>query len=611
MLRHLVNLSERLEKEDRLLPLGYRDFSADIDWVLEVDGTVGHLREASISDPRPNRKRTSGIRPLLLADYAYYVLGVAEEGKEERAEKAHEAFIDLLEEAAQETGDEDLQDGVDVLRGDSVEEETLDQVDPRDIVTLATSEGELLFNRSSVQDFWGEFVAEAFTAEETGTCSVCGDTKPLLRTLPEDVSLLGETPQITSFNLSAFESYGRKQTLNASLCFRCGARAAQALNYLTGSDRHRVQLARDPGEGGRATLRDQLAVFWTTAEKVETEDGRPVDVEAVLAGTLGGYGDEDDETPDEAEVEDLLKVPWHVREAAIRSGEAGVHLLVLSPNRGRLVVRDWLHESLERFRQNLQAFLQAVRVVGPWGEEPRPFSVRSLLDGLAVRGIDPETGRAQSRREVQANEVRGLLRTAYSGHAPPTSLAPAATRSLRSPAVWDAGWLNQRLIALLKFSEVTSQQEGATMTEPDRLEQLEDDHTHPGYLCGRLLAVLESAQRRASEGQLNTTLVDRNYNAAATAPASTIPRLLNRAETAHIPKIRRRHGASSADWVRRDIEEILDRIEPMNGFPKTLNSAGQGQFALGFYHQRAETRRAIREHYDDEAETAETEEMTS
>lgn len=145
------------------------------------------------------------------------------------------------------------------------------------------------------------------------------------------------------------------------------------------------------------------------------------------------------------------------------------------------------------------------------------------------------------------------------------------------------------------------------MKEADQLERLDEEQLHPGYLCGRLLAVLEDAQEWAADGQLNTTLVDRNYTAAATAPASALPRLLNQAETAHIPKIRRKSGGG-AHWMRKQIEDILAGLDAAEGFPRTLNNEGQGQFALGFYHQRADIRRRKREHSESSTDEANGEE---
>lgn len=618
MLRHLVALAERLEDEGELIPPGYKKFSrsSPIEWVVEIDahGEVS-AREASIQAPRPSRQRSgkpspTNLKPYLLADQARYALGVPEEDKEEEAELLHRGFRVLTRSAAEATGDSGLARIADRLEASPIHEDLDVEIGPRDVVTFSVGRDRYPFQSSAARSFWASFVEDEYTAEETGTCSVCGEERFLVQTLPQKVTLLGETCQITSFNLSAFRSYGREQTLNASLCYSCGARAAQVLNHLLDQENHRVHLARNPRDGASASLKDHLAVFWTDAEEVETEDGRAVDPRVVFQASAGGFDRED--TPSEAEVEELLKVPWHAQPAALRGADPGAHLLVLSPNKARLVVREWLHESLEELRRNLRRYLRATRLRTPSGREARAFGVRDLLEALAVNGLDPDTGRVTNRREVEANEVRGLLTTAYSGFPPPRSLRPTAVRLLRNPNVWNAApWLSQRLVAVLKLSEVLrTPGKERTMTRAERLESLDTDQLHPGYLCGRLLAVLEDAQTWAADGQLNTTLVDRNYTASATAPASALPRLLNQAETAHIPKIRRKSGGGSADWMREQIEKILAGLDAHDGFPRTLNNEEQGKFALGFYHQRARSRRRMREHSESSVDESDSDPST-
>lgn len=120
------------------------------------------------------------------------------------------------------------------------------------------------------------------------------------------------------------------------------------------------------------------------------------------------------------------------------------------------------------------------------------------------------------------------------------------------------------------------------------MSELDLGNREPAYLCGRLLAVLEAIQLRAL-GNPKTTIVDRFYGSASSAPASVFGTLLHGAQ-AHLSKLRkdeRSHGAYRA--LEQRLEEIL---EPLRAFPATLTLQEQGLFALGFYHQRAADRRA-------------------
>ena len=109
--------------------------------------------------------------------------------------------------------------------------------------------------------------------------------------------------------------------------------------------------------------------------------------------------------------------------------------------------------------------------------------------------------------------------------------------------------------------------------------ELNSSHKSGAYLCGRLLAVLEEAQLRASGFNLNKTLVDRFYGAASTAPATVFGGLIRSATTAHLPAVGKE--------VNILMEEVISALDEGQGFPKTLSLVEQAEFGLGFYHQRA------------------------
>lgn len=586
MLRQLVELAEQLEEENQLIPLGYRDFSSPVEWIIDISHDPPIIREANLTDPRPNRKRTSAIRPLLLADYAYYVMGYPEDGKEERAQKAHAAFLDQLADAYDYTGLPELSQLISYLQGGDL---TIPEgLEPRDIVAVANGAENPLYSVPKIRDYWQSTVAEEFLSERNGTCSVCGETRQLLRTLPEDVAILGETCQIASFNTSAYESHGLERTLNASLCYTCGARAAQALNHLTKSDRQQILLADN-----------QLAVFWTTARDIETEDGQQIDLDSVLDAAMSGrYAETEDSTaPTLAQIRELLAIPWTGRRAALLV-EEGVYIAILSANRSRLVVREWIQSSPNNLRNNLRRFLDVQRVQSPWGDSPQSFSINQLVEPLEAQTIDTDRESISTKSAVEPNLLRGLLRTAYAGDIPPVQLEARLVNILQNPKVWKVSWLLHRSIALLSLSKAyaSGNQDEVEMNN-NNTGRLDPTNPSTAYRCGRLLAILEDAQQQAQGWDLNTTIVDRNFTAASTSPASTIPRLLNLAETAHIPKIRRERGTD--EYVRQAIEDSVSAIE---SFPTILNTEEQGDFALGFYHQRAEIRRRREEHRQQENE---------
>jgi len=116
--------------------------------------------------------------------------------------------------------------------------------------------------------------------------------------------------------------------------------------------------------------------------------------------------------------------------------------------------------------------------------------------------------------------------------------------------------------------------------------QLQTERPEAAYHCGRLLSVLEQIQQAALGRNVNTTIVDRFYGTASTAPASVFGTLLGGAQP-HLSKLRRSQRESTAFALQSKLEDVLACLPD---FPCTLKLQDQALFALGYYHQRAHDR---------------------
>ena len=137
--------------------------------------------------------------------------------------------------------------------------------------------------------------------------------------------------------------------------------------------------------------------------------------------------------------------------------------------------------------------------------------------------------------------------------------------------------------------------------------EMNPDINDTAYLCGRLLAILESVQNAAIPGA-KATLIDKYYGTAATAPASVFGLLMRQAQS-HLAKLRKDERTKGAHYrLQEALEEVAGRITE---FPTTLRLNEQGKFALGYYQQRAADRAARNEAVAAKKANAAVEEINS
>jgi hypothetical protein len=118
-------------------------------------------------------------------------------------------------------------------------------------------------------------------------------------------------------------------------------------------------------------------------------------------------------------------------------------------------------------------------------------------------------------------------------------------------------------------------------------EGLDTSCAIPAYVCGRLMAEFESLQKASSEGEINSSVLDRYFALASTYPSVAFPKIENLAQK-HLRKLRRDKG-KVAYAIDARLQELHNKLQPTEAgaYPAKLSLEGQGLFALGYYHQKA------------------------
>ena len=219
--------------------------------VLNMDGElleIEDLREQVGKKLRPRKlvvpaaeKKASGIKPNFLWDSTNYVLGLDDKGNQERTDKCHEAFMSQLREYCTQE-DPCLKAVLAFLNRDC--RELAQRTDWPDICgtnlvfRLSGTRG-FIHEREAARKAWENCLGQR-EAALTGQCLISGETKqPLARLHPSIKGVRGAQSSgasIVSFNLSAFESYGKEQSINAPVGQKATFNYVTALNALLSTD---------------------------------------------------------------------------------------------------------------------------------------------------------------------------------------------------------------------------------------------------------------------------------------------------------------------------------------------------------------------------------------
>ena len=598
ILQSLARYYRRLveQGEEGIAPYGYSPEKISYEIVLAPDGgvvAVNDIRDTSGKKPQPRliavpqpEKRTVGIKPNFLWDKTSYALGVS--GTSKRSREEHEAFKALHATALADAEDAGLEAFRLFLRRWSPEDfkPPMFPAEMRDanVVFRFDEDGQRswLHEREAARTLRARLLAGE-GEEAVAFCLVDGGPAAIARLHPAIKGVNGAQSSgasLVSFNLDAFPSYGKDQGENAPVSEQAAFAYTSALNHLLrrGEDNlQRLQigpgqakavsevLRHDKPKGGQRRLQsgDATIVFWAEAPDAASA----ASAEGFLAMALNPPPD------DGAEVEKIRRVLGGVTEGRpLEELDPGLvpstrmYVLGLAPNAARLSIRFWLVDTLDALTQRLAQHREDLRL------EPSPWKTEPSVWRLALATAPSRDGRARND-DVPAQLAGELMRAILTGNRYPNSLLANMVMRLRAD-----GDISGVRVAICK----------AVLTRHLRIQHKEEIHmglnrqsTEPGYLLGRLFAVLESTQRGALGGAVNATIRDRYYGAASATPASIFPVLLRNTQN-HLGKLRKEKPGLAVN-LEKDIREIVDGLPDV--FPASLKIEAQGSFAIGYYHQ--------------------------
>lgn len=450
--------------------------------------------------------------------------------------------------------------------------------------------------------WWAEQERERVSSDVRRMCACCGQVRPAIRMLPMEVPLGGSRVPITSINKNAFASRApNKDKAVLPLCWRCAdtiARTLVAMRMpdLTSPEQHTSRL---PGRASEAFGRT-VAVYWV-AGGGRPPSARPEAIDPIAAVLRGDTATADTPlavTHRTKKLADLIAAPSRDRPSVPHSLDArSYHLMLLSPNQGRAVVRAYHHATIEAIQETLETYLTALTALdqlrekeGPTWEAPGLTTINRALQPYAA-----STGQSEERPALSPHETHQLLECALMGGPPPNHLLDQALVRLETAPTWKEPWKVSALLAIISLvlthprSARRIAAEVSTVTDPTSPSQ------QPAYLSGRLHALVSIVEQqyhlrstsieeeRARGGSSFTSTAETLIGSAAQRPAYTLGELLTRTYGVYLPGLRNSQRAWVVPRATHRLQQVTEQLEDI---PARLAAEKKALFMLGFFHEQ-------------------------
>lgn len=408
--------------------------------------------------------------------------------------------------------------------------------------------------------------------KEKRKCSICNKEDYPVEDIPH--GMIKKVPEgkssgcaLVSYNEPAFESYDLKGNNNSSICANCARTYVEGLNSLLSegvkirNERNKEDIVysyRWPRKRSASYGVDTAMVFWTRKnvnlpEIDQLEAPNPEDVARLIDSVASG-----------TERDNRYLEPDQF------------YSCTLSGSAARIAVRDWIETSLLDFRRSIAQWFQDISIVEYDSKLKKTQTHYARLYDLARSCQRKNSGGKYDKDDTSLARVATYLWNAALKNAslPLWMLTKALQR-----ARLDKHGVTADRAALIKLILNRHNKRGGDFVIKEKIE-------HGGrpvaYICGQVFAKLESIQY-AALGERNAGIRERYFTYAMTSPASAFGRLFN-LNSKHFTKLKN-EKPGLAITLDKELQDLCKDVD-INSFPATFSLVEQGQFAIGYYHQR-------------------------
>jgi CRISPR-associated protein Csd1 len=403
-------------------------------------------------------------------------------------------------------------------------------------------------------------------SKHKGVCLVTGEASQpieLCHLVIKNLYGARKDPNLVSFNLPSFNSFGKDQSANSPVGKTAAFAYTTALNHLT---------ARESKQ--KLQVGDATVVFWS-AKDTDFEKQIP-----------DFFSEPPKDDPDRG-VRAVASLFNAVQSGAfVRDVETTkFFVLGMTPFGPRIAVRFWIVDTVSGMAGKIYAYFTDTEIVVPVREKgnwPQRLPLNALLAATANEtkydNKKPNLVRFRNKYyDVKPNLEGDTMRAILEGLPYPQTLLQGAIRRIRAEQE-----IPYPRVALIKACLNRSNRFHHSKREEVIKVSLDPNNTNIGYRLGRLFAALERIQIEANRGRkLNTTIRSRYYGAASSTPVTVFGTLMNKLNPHHLQKL----PEGLRILRKKTLCQIVDGVDGRIAFPAHLVIEDQGRFAIGYYHQ--------------------------
>ncbi len=350
------------------------------------------------------------------------------------------------------------------------------------------------------------------------------------------------TAKLVAFQVnSGYDSYGKTKGGNAPISEEAEFAYTTALNHLLRS-----------GSCNKFMVGSRTFVFWASSGSEAARQS-----EESLFALLGRTEEDDDPN---RRIELVRQTFQAVYTGTLPSGKDDrFFILGLAPNAARIAVVYWSEQPLRDFAGIISRHFDDMEIVDT-RKDKKPYSgLHSILGSVTLGG---------KSSDAAPNLPDAVVKSIFQGLPYPASLFQACMRRIRA----------EQSVNIARAAIIKAYLNRLNDNNNKKLyKMLDKENQNPGYLCGRLFAVLDKIQEDANGIH---SIRERYMNSASATPSTVFATILN-LSTHHLEKL----TPGRQVFYEKLKQEIISKLDA-NGFPAHCDLQDQGRFFVGYYHQR-------------------------